>query len=285
MSHSDASKSSQHVPSVPAAQAVHHESRNASNSAGYLLPTLHALASSGSRPNLTLLDVGAGSGTISVTLAQAVAPCGGTVVATDVNPGILPRAQAIADAAGVTNLTFQQADALSLPFPDGSFDVVHCHQVLTHIKAPWDALREMVRVAKPGGVVAAREGDMVTEAVWPPLPGLLRFHDLAAAAMRSYGGSNTAGRELLSWALKAGVERERIGYSVGTWSYSSKEERQVWARGMRQQLQEGRLRTAGLEKGLATEADMEEMDKAWEEWEERDDAMLAMMSGEILIQK
>jgi hypothetical protein len=34
----------------------------------------------------------------------------------------------------------------------------------------------MLRVTKPGGVVAAREGDLETEVMWPPLPGLLKFH-------------------------------------------------------------------------------------------------------------
>ena len=47
----------------------------------------------------------------------------------------------------------------------------------------------------------------------------------------------------------------------------------------------GRLREGGLKSGRVTENDLEEMAKAWEEWAERDDASLAMLHGEILIQK
>jgi hypothetical protein len=47
----------------------------------------------------------------------------------------------------------------------------------------------------------------------------------------------------------------------------------------------GRARKFFLEAGLATENDLEDMAKAWEEWKERDDTSLGMMQGEILIQK
>ena len=49
-------------------------------------------------------------------------------------------------------------DVHDLPFPSGSFDVVHAHQVLQHVADPVAALREMVRVCRPGGVVAVRAG-------------------------------------------------------------------------------------------------------------------------------
>jgi hypothetical protein len=54
---------------------------------------------------------------------------------------------------------------------------------------------------------------------------------------------------------------------------------------MAERVRGGRLRKAGLESGLATESDLEEMAKDWEEWAGRDDANLGMLHGEILIQK
>ncbi|MCJ1389517.1 hypothetical protein MMC18_002374 [Xylographa bjoerkii] len=100
----------------------------------------------------------------------------GHVTAVDLNPDILPRARAVAEMAGVKNIEFQQGDAYKLPFADATFDIAYCHQMLTHLKAPWDALREMLRVTKPAGIVAAREGDLETECVWPDLSGLIKFH-------------------------------------------------------------------------------------------------------------
>jgi ubiquinone/menaquinone biosynthesis C-methylase UbiE len=210
----------------PAPQAVHHELRTAENSAAYLLGKLESLKEK--NPRISLLDVGAGSGTISVTLAKALPE--GHVTGVDIKEDILPRARAVAEIEGVKNIEFQQADIFKLPFADGTFDVAHCHQVLTHLKNPWDALGEMLRVTKPGGIVAAREGDFETECIWPVLPGLVKFHAFAANFMKMGGGTSIAGRQLLSWAVKAGVKREQITTSFGTWSYTEKEEKKVWGK-------------------------------------------------------
>ena len=129
---------------------------------------------------------------------------------------VLPRARAVAHAASVTNVTLQHGDAYALPFPDQSFDVVHCHQMLCHLSEPCKALREMLRVTKSGGIVAAREGDFETECIWPDLAGLNRFHALVVNYIKSYGGSTTAGRQLLSWALEAGVKRSQIMTTFST---------------------------------------------------------------------
>jgi hypothetical protein len=57
------------------------------------------------------------------------------------------------------------------------------------------------------------------------------------------------------------------------------------AQGLCDQLRGGSLREKALKFGLGTENDFEEMAKAWEEWAKRDDAILAMLQGEILVQK
>lgn len=267
-------------PSIPAPQQVHHEARNAENSAAYLLSKLQYMRES--NPHLTMLDVGAGSGTISVTLAKAIPD--GHVTATDLNKDILPRAQANAESAGVKNIEFQQANVFKLPFPDGTFDITHCHQVLTHLKEPWDALREMLRVTKPGGVVAAREGNYETECFWPDLPGVVKFHNFIGKFLQN----PTAGRQLLSWALKAGLERRQVTTSFGTWCYSTSEEKNIWAQAMIERVRgsmASRMRQAGLDTGLTTEDELEEMAKGWKEWEKAEDATLGMLQGEILIQK
>lgn len=213
-------------PAHPTPQAVHHELRTAENSAAYLLSKLELMKRT--NPRLCLLDVGAGSGTISVAFAKALPE--GHVVGTDIKEDILPRARAIAEMEGVENIKFQQADIFKLPFADESFEITHCHQVLTHLKNPWNALEEMLRVTKPGGIVAAREGDFETECIWPELPGLVHFHAFVAKFMTMAGGSPTAGRQLLSWAIKAGAQKDRITASFGTWSYTENQEKKVWGR-------------------------------------------------------
>ena len=291
-------------PGHPPAQAILHELRTAENSAAHLLPKLQSMKES--NPHLTLLDVGAGSGTISVSFAKLIPD--GHVTGVDLNPNILPRARAVAEMASVKNIEFQQGNVYKLPFADETFDVTFCHQVLIHIGTPWDALREMLRVTKRGGIVAAREGDYETECVWPELPELCKFHKLMAGLMSAGGGTPTAGRQLLSWALKAGVERSQITLSYSTWLYHTPSDRKICckfhysnlflvagimalmavfslAQGLCDQLRGGSLREKALKFGLGTENDLEEMAKAWEEWAKKDDASLAMLHGEILVQK
>src|ERR1700742_2892060 len=199
----------------PPAHSVLLETRTAENSAAHLLPKLQSMKES--NPHLKFLDVGSGSGTISVSFAKLLPD--GHVTGVDLNSNILPRARAVAEMAGVQNIEFQQGSVYKLPFADETFDVTFCHQVLVHIGTPRDALREMLRVTKRGGVVAAREGDYETECVWAELPGLSKFHKLMAGHMGTGGGTPTAGRQLLSWALKAGAERSQVTLSFSTTSY------------------------------------------------------------------
>jgi SAM-dependent methyltransferase len=210
-------------PGHPPAQASLHEIRTAENSHAYLLPKFQSLKEA--NPHLKLLDVGAGSGTISVSFAKLIPD--GHVTGIDVNTSILPRARAVAEMAGVENIEFQEGSVYKLPFPDETFDVTLCHQVLIHIGTPWEALREMLRVTKRGGVVAAREGDYETECIWPELPELIKFHKLMVGHMSTGGGTPNTGRQLLSWALKLGIERSQMTLSYSTSSYNTPSERKT----------------------------------------------------------
>jgi ubiquinone/menaquinone biosynthesis C-methylase UbiE len=80
--------------------------RTADRQAAFVLPHL--------RPGMDLLDVGCGPGTITLGLAQAVAP--GHVTGIDHDSVHVEAATALAAERGVNNVTFQTGDALSLPF-------------------------------------------------------------------------------------------------------------------------------------------------------------------------
>ncbi|KAI3316643.1 S-adenosyl-L-methionine-dependent methyltransferase [Xylariaceae sp. AK1471] len=258
------------------------ELRTASNSAAFLLPTIKQLRER--NPQLKLLDVGAGVGSMSVEFAQLVG-ANGHVTAVDINPVVIPRGQSLAEQRGVTNISFETASGHKLPFDDGTFDIAHCHQVLTHNKELWVVLREMLRVTKPGGVVAAREGDLETEVIWPPLPGLLKFHhDFEIKLITDRGGCRDAGRQLLSWALRAGAKRSQITTSFSTWSYTEPEDRTLWASGMIGVALGPNLREINVKAGIS-EAEMDEMRDAWAEWMKLDDAVLALLYGEVIIRK
>jgi SAM-dependent methyltransferase len=88
-----------------------------------------------------------------LSLALAVGPAG-FVTATDLVPEMLAAAADHAQQRHVTNITFQQADAETLPFPAQAFDVVTCRMGVMLFPDVAQALREIFRVLKPAGRVA-----------------------------------------------------------------------------------------------------------------------------------
>ncbi|WPG99066.1 Hypothetical protein R9X50_00187100 [Acrodontium crateriforme] len=263
------------------AHIKHHEWRTAENSAGYLIPVVQSKVEENAA--IKLLDVGAGPGTITVSLAKYMPE--GQLIATDLSDAVLEKAAVFAEQAGVKNIEFQAADIYALPFPDNTFDIVHAHQVLTHLDAPVAALKEMLRVAKPGGVIATRESDLRMWNFHPQVPGVVRFHETMLATHAAGGGATDAGVRLVSWAMKAGAKRESITASMGTWCYSTPGERRVWGGTMAERARNGEFRKKALQVGIATDDEFEFMAKGWDEWIATEDACLGCMHGEILVRK
>lgn len=157
----------------------------------------------------------------------------GHVTAIDISADILQSAAQHAEKVGVTNVSFQTGSIFALPFPDESFDVVHAHQVLCHLDSPVEAVKELLRVVKrDGGVVASRECEMVSWSWWPRLGPLQQSFQIHLATHEANGGSNTAGTQLISWALKAGASREQITATMGTWCYNERAEKEGWGMSM-----------------------------------------------------
>jgi ubiquinone/menaquinone biosynthesis C-methylase UbiE len=192
--------------------------RTAANSAAYLLPYL--------KPGQAVLDVGCGPGTISSDLATLVGP-GGHVVGIDSAETVVEQAQDLARSRGISNVEFRTANVFALPFAAGTFDVVHAHQVLQHVGDASAALREMRRVAKPGGVVAAR--DMTHFLHWPEVPELVRFDNIFHAVAGQAGALPRAGREYRRLAREAGFEGSKVRILVdGQWCFTTEEELSWW---------------------------------------------------------
>jgi ubiquinone/menaquinone biosynthesis C-methylase UbiE len=100
-----------------------------------------------------VLDVAGGSGEPSLTLAEIVGPAG-LVTCTDVVAEMVNAAKREAQRRGITNVTFQQCAADSMPFDSESFDVVVCRLGAMFFPDPLAAVREMLRVTKEGGAIS-----------------------------------------------------------------------------------------------------------------------------------
>jgi SAM-dependent methyltransferase len=108
-------------------------------------------------PGASVLEVGCGTGVFLPALAEAVGP-EGRLVGIDHSQAFLDEAGARLARLGLTTrVELIRGDAHELPFEDAAFDAVHCERVLMHLEDPDRAIREMVRVAKPGAVVVAAE--------------------------------------------------------------------------------------------------------------------------------
>jgi SAM-dependent methyltransferase len=106
-----------------------------------------------------VLEIAAGTGV--VTRALATLPNDGiSIVATDLNQAMLDRAAAVGTARPVT---WRQADAMDLPFPDGQFDVVVCQFGAMFFPDKAKAFAEARRVLKPGGHFAFNVWDRISE--------------------------------------------------------------------------------------------------------------------------
>src|SRR3990167_1691132 len=105
----------------------------------------HAALQSGER----VLDVACGTGIVARQAAPLMG-AGGQVVAVDMNPAMLGVARALQAPSGAT-ITWQEGNAMALPFPDGAFDVALCQHGLQFVPDRAGAVREMRRVLAPGG--------------------------------------------------------------------------------------------------------------------------------------
>ena len=246
-----------------------HRWRTAENSARYLMDRLD--------PADRVLDVGCGPGTITVGLAGRVPA--GRVVGVDPEAAVLDEARAEAARRRQANVTFEVADVRRLPMADGTFDVVHAHQVLQHLADPVAALAEMGRVCRTGGLVAAREGDFGAMFWYPEDPEMEEWRALYRAVARAAGGEPDAGRRLVSWARAAGFAD--VAASVTAWCYTG-DQRAWWAGLWAERLTRSSLADQAVGRGLATVADLERLGRAWLRWADHPDACFVIPSTEVL---
>lgn len=254
----------------------HHESvlrshrwRTVENSAAYLVGRLV--------PGADVLDVGCGPGTITVDIAGRVAP--GRVVGIDASADVIDAARAAAVDARCANLELRVDDVCALDLPDASFDVVHAHQVLQHLTDPVAALREMRRVCRPGGVVAARDSIYRAMSWYPADPRLDRWLDLYCEVAEGNGGEPDAGSHLLGWAHAAGFTE--VVSSASAWCYATPDERAWWGGLWADRITSTRLGDQAVARGLATAGELADLAAAWRDWATRDDAWFAVLHGEI----
>lgn len=135
-----------------------------------------------------VLDVGCGSGAVTREIARYVGSRG-RVVGLDPSPELLAVARELAQKAGVGDrVEFREGDALRLPFPDRSFDVVLCVTVLSHVRRGEAAIPELARVLRSGGRLGVFDLDTDMTAFTHPDRALTRRIVAAASDATAVDG-------------------------------------------------------------------------------------------------
>ena len=248
-----------------------HRWRTAENSAAYLLPYL----AEGQR----VLDVGCGPGTLTVDLAGRVGPTG-AVVGVDLSASVVQEATAHATSIGAGNVTFHVGDFRQLDLAEGSFDVVHAHQVLQHLRDPVGALAAMRRLTRPGGIVAARDSDYPAFLWTPDDPRLDRWREIYLAVSDRNGTRGDAGRWLLRWARDAGLTDAT--YTTSTWTFASPGDRAWWGDLWAERTVASTLADQAVEYGVATRDELEEVAGGFRDWALKADGTFVLLHGEIV---
>ena len=249
----------------------HHARRTVEDSAAFLLPHL--------RPGMRVIDVGCGPGSITRGLADRVAP--GEVVGVDASAEVLDVARH--EASTATNLRYQQSSVYQLPFADASFDVAFAHQVLQHLADPAAAIREMLRVLVPAGLVAVRDVDWGSIAYWPVDPWIDRFIDVHARTWTRNGGEPRMGRRLRALFNAAAVADVEINSSV--WAYATAEETRQWGESYAERLLTSPMGARTVEYGFASQHDLEQMAGALRAWAVHPDAYWSFVHVDALARK
>ncbi len=234
--------------------------RSATDVVAFVVPHL--------RPGMQLLDCGCGPGSITVGLADIVAP--GQVTGIDHEPLQVDRARALAAERLVANVTFETADLFNLPFPDASFDGVVAHAVLMHVADRLTALREFHRVLRPGGFVAVKDIKTDHQILEPSTPLLREFLELLDRARRHNGIPTSAPHRYRALLREAGfINVEVMANCV---NHSTPEAIHRIA-----EFHLGQARAAGLqrtirEQGWADQDHLNAICAELEEWAEHPDA-------------
>jgi ubiquinone/menaquinone biosynthesis C-methylase UbiE len=255
----------------------HHESvlrshkwRTAENSAAFVLSYL--------REGMSLLDVGCGPGTITADLARRIP--GGSVIGIDLPLDVVDTAQR---ELGAANLRFEVGDVYALHFADGSFDLVYAHQVLQHLGDPVAALREMLRVLRPGGHVAVRDSDYGAFVWSPPDPRLSRWMEIYHQLTERNTAEADAGRYIHRWVRQAGFAHLQV--SSSNWTFQNAEDRAWWGGLWADRVRESDFARQSVEYGLTDPSELQGIAEAFLEWAADPEGLFIVVHGEVIATK
>lgn len=149
-----------------------------------------------------ILEAGCGVGAQTVTLAENSPEA--LITSVDISESSVAAARLNAEAAGITNVTFQQADIFNLPFEPGSFDHIFVCFVLEHLPQPVNVLKTLKTYLKSRGTITVIEGDHGSTCFFPDSESAHKAIACQVELQKRAGGNANIGRELYPLLKGAG---------------------------------------------------------------------------------
>ncbi len=237
--------------------------RNADDYAEFLFPHL--------APEFKVLDVGCGGGSIALGVAEKVR----SVVGVDHSDDGFGDAETYARVHAIGNVDFCVGDVYGLDFADNSFDACLCHSVVETLDRPQDALLEVKRVLKPGGVLGIADVEYGGFIVGGPRSSLLRRSYSIREQLWTLKGTGGpyCGRELRG--LLNGASFKDVTVTSKYLCYGTEDKVKTFGTRQVHYFQDGAFVQNAQEHALATDDELKAITEAWEEWSVSPDAYAA----------
>jgi ubiquinone/menaquinone biosynthesis C-methylase UbiE len=236
------------------AHAPAHSRRTAAVNAAFFLPYL--------RPGMDLLDAGCGPGSITIGLAEAVAP--GKVVGIDTNPAAIGAARQLAAEHRVANVSFEVVDLHESPFPPANFDAIFAHAVFQHVPDAKRAAQSLRKMLRPGGVIGVADADYEGSIIAPQSPALRRAMKLMVDVRRLSGGDLRVGSKLRAILAAAGVS-DTVGSAMAMVQGTPESARATGESNAAYYASPELVRHV-IAMGWATQEQLVEISQAWQKW-------------------
>lgn len=159
-----------------------------------------------------VLEAGCGVGAQTVVLAKNSPEA--EITSVDISEESLNHAESLIRSEGISNVNFQQADIMNLPFPENSFDHVFVCFVLEHLQNPEHALQNLKRVLKEGGSITVIEGDHGSCYFHPETKEAVKVWDCLVQSQKCLNGNPMIGRELQPLLKNSGFRNIEISPKI-----------------------------------------------------------------------
>lgn len=162
----------------------------------------------GLKPGMQVLDLACGPGFTSCELAKAVG--NGQVTGIDINEELIAVAHQAQASENVANAAFSIGNVYALALQENHFDFVYARFLFQHLERPRQALENVMRVLKPGGILCVLDIDDNWTSFSPASDAFVRFIRKAGAGQKRKGGNRMIGSQLHGLLRAAGFQNVAV---------------------------------------------------------------------------